>query len=70
MMVIRFKSSGEHEDLLKKVKRMKKFTQELEDCLEEAMEEEYDFRGGYRKDYDDEEMNMRGRYSSMRRMGR
>lgn len=70
MMVIRFKSSGEHEDLLKKVKRMKKFTQELEDCLEEAMEEEYDFRGGYRKDYDDDEMSMRGRYSSMRRMGR
>ena len=39
-MVIKFKSIGEHEDLLKKVKKMKKFTEELEDCLEEAMEEE------------------------------
>lgn len=73
-MVIKFKSSGEHEDLLKKVKKMKKFTEELEECLEEAMEEEdYGFRGGmgYRKDYDEEEMNMRGsRYGYRRGMNR
>ena len=38
-MVIRFKSEEDHEYLLKKVKKMKKFAEELEDCLEEAMEE-------------------------------
>lgn len=61
MVVLRFRDSSEHEDLLKKVKKMKKFTQELEDCLEEAMEEDYGYRGGYRKEYDEEEdAHMRG----------
>ena len=73
MVIFRFRSSGDHEDLLKKVKRMKKFTEELEECLEEAVEEEdYGFRGGmggYRKEYDDEEMNMRGGRYGYRRGG-
>lgn len=71
MRIIKFRNSEEHEDLLKKVKRMKKFTEELEDCLEEAMEDDgYNYRGGsYRKDYDEDEMEMRGgRYSYRRGM--
>ena len=73
MMVIRFKSEEDHEYLLKKVKKMKKFAEELEDCLEEAMEEgEADFRGGrYRDDDDYEESSMRGgRYGYRRGGGR
>lgn len=77
MVVLKFKSNEEHGDLLKKVKKMKKFTEELEDCLEEAMEYgEMDFRGGssYRHDYDDEEEpRMEGRYGYRKgsyRMGR
>ena len=73
MMVIRFKSEEDHEYLLKKVKKMKKFAEELEDCLEEAMEEgEADFRGGrYRDDDDYEDPRMRGgRYSYRRGGGR
>ena len=64
MMLIRFKSEEDHEYLLKKVKKMKKFAEELEDCLVEAMEEgQAEFRGGrYRDDDDYEESRMRGRY--------
>lgn len=52
MVILRFRSSAEHEDILKKVKKMKKFAAELEDCLEEVMEdeEEYRYRGSYRDD--------------------
>lgn len=72
MMIVRFRSKEDHEDILKKVKKMKKFAAELEECLEDVMDDSMEFRGGsYRKDYDeDDEMGMRGRYSSMRRMGR
>lgn len=70
MMVIRFRSSEEHEDLLKKVKRMKKFTEEIEECLEEAMEDDVDYRGGsYRKEWEDEDdMKHESRYNYRRRM--
>lgn len=69
MMVVKFKSNVEHEDLLKKVKKMKKFTEELEMCLEDALEEDLDFRGrSYRKEYDDEDMRMESRYGYRRGM--
>ena len=74
MMLVRFKSEEDHEYLLKKVKKMKKFAEELEDCLEEAMEEgEAEFRGGrYRDDEDDDyemESRMRGGRYGYRRGG-
>lgn len=68
MMVIRFKSNEEHGDLMKKVKRMKKFTEELEEMLEDCYDEDdYDFRGSnYRKEWEEEEPHMRGRYGYRR----
>ena len=33
MMVIKFRSSEDHSDLMHKVKKMRKFTEELEDIL-------------------------------------
>lgn len=67
MMMIKFRSSEEHGDLLKKVKRMRKFTEELEDMLKDCLEEEEeDFRGNYRKHYDDEDMRAEGRYGYRR----
>ncbi len=67
MMMIKFRSSEEHGDLLKKVKRMRKFTEELEDMLKDCLEEEEeDFRGNYRKHYDDEDMRTEGRYGYRR----
>ena len=69
-MVIKFRSSDDHKDLLHKVKKMKEFTEELEDCLEDAMEDDFDYRGGsYRKEYDEDDMRMEGRYG-YRRGGR
>ena len=73
MMILRFKSEEDHEALLKKVKKMRKFTEELEECLEEMIESgEADFRGGrYRhEDYDEEEMRHEGRYNYRRGSGR
>ena len=71
MMVVKFRSKEEHGDLLHKVKKMKKFTDELENMLEECYEDgDMDFRGGsYRRYYDDEDMRMEGRYG-YRRGGR
>ena len=43
MKIIRFRSNSEHEDILKKVKKMKKFASDLEECLEDMMEEDDDF---------------------------
>jgi hypothetical protein len=49
---------------------MKEFTQDLEECLEEATEEEYGFRdGNYRKDWEEEdEMMKNSRYGYRRGM--
>jgi hypothetical protein len=72
-MLIRFKSEEDHEYLLKKVKKMKKFAEELEDCLKEAMEEgEADLRGDRYRDDDDyeEPINRGGRYGYRRGGGR
>jgi hypothetical protein len=72
MVLVRFKSEEDHEYLLKKVKKMKKFAEELEDCLEEAIEEgEADFRGGRYRDEDDyeDESRMRGGRYGYRRGG-
>ena len=68
MIMIKFRSSDEHSDLLKKVKHMKKYISELEECLEEAVEQEdLDYRDRRYSEYenDDEEMYARrggGRY--------
>ena len=66
--MIKFRSASEHTDLLTKVKHMKKYISELEDCLEEAVEQEdLEFRDRRYPEYyrEDEEMYARrggGRY--------
>ena len=63
MVVVKFRDKSEHGDLLKKVKKMRKFTDELEDMLAECYEDEdLDFRGSYRKEYDDDDMRMEERH--------
>ena len=73
MMLIRFKSKKDHEYLLNKVKKMKEFTEDLEECLEEVMEEgEAEYRGGRYRDEEDDYENDReprmrgGRYGYRR----
>ena len=75
MMIIKFRSNEEHEEAMKKVKRIKQFAEELEDCLSQVMEDT-DYRTYYHKDrdkdrlYDDDYMydeRRRGRYDYPRR---
>lgn len=61
MIVLKFRSSEEHEELMKKVKKMKKFTDEILECLEEKSEgDDYSFRGGYRREMMEDEPEYRG----------
>ena len=75
MMIIKFRSNEEHEEAMKKVKRIKQFAEELEDCLSQVMEDT-DYRTYYHRDrdrdrvYDDDYMydeRRRGRYDYPRR---
>lgn len=67
MVVVRFRNSSEHRDLLKKIKKMREFTEDIEECLENAMEDEVEYRN-YRKDWeeDEEESSHGGRYAYSR----
>ena len=68
MIIVKFRNASEHTDLLTKVKHMKKYISELEECLEEAVEQEdLEFRDRRYPEYEreDEEMYARrggGRY--------
>lgn len=63
MMILRFKSDDEHQDLLKKVKKMREALDDIEDCLESATDE-----AEYRKRFDDDDdMRYRSRYGYGRR---
>lgn len=72
MLVVKFRSDEEHTDLMHKVKKMKRFTEELEDVLRDCYEDDsMDFRGGsYRRYYDEDDMRMEGRYDYRRGMRR
>lgn len=63
MIVLRFRDNMEHQDLMKKVKKMKKALEEIEMCLEENSEDD----GEFRRDFEEEdEARMRGRYGYRR----
>lgn len=75
MMIVKFRSNEEHEEAMKKIKKIKQFADELEDCLSQAMEDA-DYRTYYHRDkdrdriYDDDYMydeRRRGRYDYPRR---
>lgn len=69
MMIVRFRNKEDHEDIMMKVKKMRKFATELEECLQDVMEEEPEYRGGsYRKDYDEDDRRMESRYGYRRGM--
>ena len=63
MIVIKFRNASEHNNLLTKVKHMKKYLSELEECLEDAVEnDDLDFRDTRRHmEYDDEDEEMYAR---------
>ena len=59
MIVVKFKSSSEAKDLLKKVKKMTKYSEELEDVLTECIEDDDD--DDYREDDEEMTTSHRGR---------
>lgn len=70
MIVLRFRDNEMREDILRKLKKMKKYTEELEKCIAEKMEEP-EYRED--EDYDDEDSpkgryGYRGGYRGSRRM--
>ncbi len=70
MIVLRFRDNEMHEDILRKLKKMKRFAEELEKCIEDKMDEP-EYRED--EDYDDDDspkgrFGYRGSYKSNRRM--
>lgn len=62
MIVVKFKSSSEAKDLLKKVKKMTKYSEELEDILTECIEgDDDDDDDDYREDDKEMTVSHRGR---------
>lgn len=67
MIVLKFREKEDHQEILKTVKKMKKELEEVEDCLETAVEDT-EYRGGsYRHSYDDDDWRERSRYGYSRR---
>lgn len=66
MIILRFRSKDEHRELLNKVKQMNRYTKDIEECLEEAMEDDVDNEYRYRRGYEDDD-DMRGSRYSYRR---
>ena len=57
MIVIRTRSTSDSKEMLRKLKKMYKFTKELLDCVEERYEDDYDDDDlDYRHDDDEDEM--------------
>ena len=71
MVLVRFRSTSDAKDTLKKLKKMHKFTKELIECFEEKIEDDDDEDYRYDDDdYDHHEMmeNRRGRSRYRRSM--
>ena len=66
MIILRMRNESEHEELLRKLKKMYKFTKDLLEKVEECceMEEDYD------EDYREEEPHDRPMYRGSYRRGR
>ena len=67
MVILRLRNKEEHKDLLKKVKKMKQYAEMIEDCLEDAMDDDEEYR--YRDEDEDEEHYRGGSRYSYRRGG-
>ena len=59
MIILRMRNESEHEELLRKLKKMHKFTKDLLEKVEECCEMEEDYDEDYREDEDHERMMRR-----------
>lgn len=70
MVILRFRTSSEAKDMLKKVNKMYKFSKELKECLEDKIEEEVDDDDDYRYEDEDERHERMSERGSSYRGGR
>ena len=68
MVILRMRNESEHEELLRKLKKMHKFTKDLLEKVEECCELEDEYDEDYREDEDRERMMRRS--GGMYRRGR
>lgn len=59
MIVIRTRSTSDGKEILRKLKKMYKFTKELLECAEECYDEDYEYDDEVDYHYDDEGMHER-----------
>jgi hypothetical protein len=69
MKIIKFRSSSEHKMMLSKIKKMKKFVEDLEECFEDFAENEEDDDEDYRHEMEDEDSFARRSGGGYRRGG-
>ena len=69
MVILRFRTGSDAKDLLKKLKKMHKFSKELIECVESRYEDEEDDLDFRNDDWDDEESHM-ARTTTRYRRGR
>lgn len=66
MIILRMRNESEHEELLRKLKKMHKFTKDLLEKVEECCEMEEDYDEDYREEEPHEKPMYRGAYRRMR----
>lgn len=66
MIILRMRNESEHEELLRKLKKMHKFTKDLLEKVEECCEMEEDYDEDYREEEPHERPMYRGAYRRMR----
>lgn len=68
MIILRMRNESEHDELLRKLKKMHKFTKDLLDKVEECCEMEED--DDYEEDYREEDIHNRPMYRGSYRRSR
>ena len=66
MIILRMRNESEHEELLRKLKKMHKFTKDLLEKVEECCEMEEDYDEDYREEEPHDRPMYRGSYRRMR----
>lgn len=66
MIILRMRNESEHEELLRKLKKMHKFTKDLLEKVEECCEMEEDYDEDYREEEPHDRPMYRGSYRRTR----
>ena len=67
MIILRMRNESEHEEMLRKLRKMHRFTKDLLEKVEDCCEMEDDYDEDYREDDEHEKMMRRGSGTMYRR---